>query len=58
MPTFTTKRAVPFTPAQMYAVVADVERYPEFLPMCTGLTVTSCDVVPDGENLVARMSGG
>lgn len=58
MPTFTTKRAVPFTPAQMYAVVADVERYPEFLPMCTGLTVTSRDVVPDGENLVAKMSVG
>lgn len=58
MPTFTTKRAVPFTPAQMYAVVADVERYPEFLPMCTGLTVTSREAVPNGENLVAKMSVG
>jgi coenzyme Q-binding protein COQ10 len=23
----------------MYAIVADIERYPEFLPWCTGLTV-------------------
>lgn len=58
MPTFTTKRAVPFTPAQMYAVVADVERYPEFLPMCTGLVVTSREAVADGEDLTARMSVG
>jgi ribosome-associated toxin RatA of RatAB toxin-antitoxin module len=27
---------VPFTPAQMYALVEDVERYPEFLPWCAG----------------------
>lgn len=58
MPTFTTKRAVPFTQSQMYAVVADIERYPEFLPMCTGLTVTSREVVADGENLIAKMSVG
>lgn len=58
MPTFATKHAVPFTPAQMYAVVADVERYPEFLPMCTGLTVTSRELLADGENLIAKMSVG
>ena len=32
-------RPVPFTAEQMYAVVADVERYPEYLPLCEGLTV-------------------
>lgn len=58
MPTFTTKRRVPFSAAQMYAVVADVEFYPEFLPMCTGLTVTSRETVADGQNLIARMSVG
>jgi coenzyme Q-binding protein COQ10 len=42
----------------MYALVADVERYPEFLPMCTGLTVLSRVSVPEGEDLVARMSVG
>jgi coenzyme Q-binding protein COQ10 len=58
MPSFSTKRRVPFTAAQMYALVADVERYPEFLPMCTGLTVSSRKSMPDGEDLVARMSVG
>jgi coenzyme Q-binding protein COQ10 len=58
MPSFSTKRRVPFTPEQMYALVADVERYPEFLPMCTGLTVSSRKSAPDGEDLIARMSVG
>jgi coenzyme Q-binding protein COQ10 len=49
---------VPFTASQMYALVADVERYPEFLPMCSGLAVSSRTAVPDGEDLVARMSVG
>jgi len=30
---------VTFTPAQMYALVNDVERYPEFLPWCVGAQV-------------------
>ncbi len=58
MPSFSTKRRVPFTAAQMYALVADIERYPEFLPMCTGLAVSSCVTVPEGEDLVASMSVG
>ena len=39
MPTFETVRRVPFSPQQMYALVADVERYPEFLPLCEALAV-------------------
>lgn len=58
MPTFETKRKVPFTAQQMYAVVADVEHYPEFLPMCTGLRVTSRQATPEGSVLVANMSVG
>ena len=58
MPSFSTKRRVPFTAAQMYALVADIERYPEFLPMCTGLAVSSRVKVPGGEDLVASMSVG
>jgi ribosome-associated toxin RatA of RatAB toxin-antitoxin module len=27
---------VPYTPAQMFELVADVERYPEFVPWCAG----------------------
>jgi ribosome-associated toxin RatA of RatAB toxin-antitoxin module len=32
---------VPQTPAQMYALVNDVRRYPEFLPWCPSTTVYS-----------------
>ncbi len=61
MPTFETRRRVPFTPQQMYALVADVERYPEFLPLCEGLTVTSRAPLPGaaaGEILGAIMRVG
>jgi coenzyme Q-binding protein COQ10 len=58
MPSFSTKRRVQFTASQMYALVADVEHYPEFLPMCTALTVSSRQPVTDGEDLVASMSVG
>jgi coenzyme Q-binding protein COQ10 len=34
-------RIVPFTPAQMFALVADVERYPEFLPWCVATRIRS-----------------
>lgn len=30
---------VPFTPAQMFALVADIERYPEFVPWVTAAKV-------------------
>ena len=34
MPRHTEARFSPFTPAQLYALVIDVETYPEFLPWC------------------------
>ena len=34
MPTHAEHRRVPYTPAQLFDLVADVERYPEFLPWC------------------------
>ena len=58
MPTFETLRRVPFTPQQMYDLVADVERYPEFLPLCAGLTVTSREMVEGHQVIVARMAIG
>ena len=41
MPQFETHRSVPHTPEQMFDLVADVERYPEFLPLCEALVVKS-----------------
>ena len=34
MPQFETRRPVPHTPEQMFDLVADIERYPQFLPLC------------------------
>jgi coenzyme Q-binding protein COQ10 len=34
MPIHREKKFLPYTPEQMFALVADVERYPEFLPWC------------------------
>jgi coenzyme Q-binding protein COQ10 len=34
MPTHAEQRHLPYTPQQMFNLVADVERYPEFLPWC------------------------
>ncbi|WP_336071416.1 type II toxin-antitoxin system RatA family toxin [Nitratireductor rhodophyticola] len=39
MPKFETVRRVAHTPENMFALVADVEKYPEFVPMCEALSV-------------------
>ena len=39
MPEFTTKRRVRHGAADMFALVADIERYPEFVPFCRSLKV-------------------
>src|SRR5690242_13815037 len=39
MPLHQETRVLPYTADQMYAVVADVSRYPEFLPWCEKLVV-------------------
>jgi coenzyme Q-binding protein COQ10 len=55
MPQFQTRRRLAYTPQQMYALVADVERYPEFLPLCDNLTVRSRETDGDTETLIADM---
>jgi coenzyme Q-binding protein COQ10 len=62
MPHAEDTRTVPHTPAQMFDLVADVRRYPEFLPWCKALRVRSDDVDPAGRGLlvadmVARFKG-
>ncbi len=41
MPTHAEKRVLRYTPEQLFALVADVRRYPEFLPWCVGARVIS-----------------
>src|SRR5580765_8476998 len=57
MPQFSSKRRVRHAAAQMFALVADVERYPEFVPLCRALAVKSRSEKEDGvEVLVADMT--
>ena len=58
MPSFRTTRRVPFTPRQMFDLVADVERYPEFLPLCEALVVKSRAREGEADVLVADMTVG
>ena len=53
MPTHSESRRVPYDADLMFSVVADVERYPEFLPWVTGLKVLSRE-----EIVVAEMTVG
>jgi coenzyme Q-binding protein COQ10 len=59
MPTFRDSRSVPQPPEAMFALVADVERYPEFLPLCEDLKIRRRSQSGEGvETLVADMSVG
>lgn len=59
MPVFHTTRRVRHSPERMFALVADVERYPEFLPLCEGLTIRSRATDAQGrEVLTAEMRVG
>ena len=40
MPTHAEQRVLPYTPEQLFALVADIERYPEFLPWCVGARIS------------------
>lgn len=42
----------------MFALVADVEAYPEFVPLCVGMRVRKRTPTPSGEIVVAEMSVG
>lgn len=43
MPSVSRNALVPYAAERMYALVNDIERYPEFLPGCTKATVHSRD---------------
>jgi coenzyme Q-binding protein COQ10 len=58
MPTFDTVRRVPYSPEQMFDLVADVEQYPQFLPMCETLAIRRRETTPEGERLTATMGVG
>jgi coenzyme Q-binding protein COQ10 len=47
MPQFSTKRRVRHTATDMFDLVADVEKYPQFVPLCSALTVKSRSIKGD-----------
>ena len=54
MPSFHDERRVRHRAEQMFDLVADVERYPEFVPLCKALRVRSRRTDDDGrETLIA-----
>jgi coenzyme Q-binding protein COQ10 len=52
MPQFTTTRRVKHSAADMYALVADVERYPQFVPLCRSLTVRRRNTDGEGRDVI------
>lgn len=57
MPSFRTTRRVKHTAEEMFDLVADVDRYPEFVPMCESLHVQRRAESGEGtQTLVADMT--
>ena len=56
MKTFETTRRVAHSAKNMYALVADIERYPEFLPLCKALKLQSRETLEGKEVLTADMT--
>ena len=57
MPQFASKRRVRHSASQMFDLVADVERYPDFVPMCKALKIRQRTAKSDGtEVIIADMT--
>jgi len=52
MPQFSTKRRVRHAAADMFDLVADMEKYPEFVPLCSALRVRSRTTRDGGVSVV------
>ncbi len=55
MPTHHEIKVVPYTAAQMYALVADVEAYPKFLPWNAAARIRSRRAIAGGEVMEADL---
>jgi coenzyme Q-binding protein COQ10 len=55
MPQFSTRRRVRHSADDMFDLVADVERYPEFVPLCRAMRVIRRAQLADREIVVAEM---
>ena len=55
MPKHSETKRLPYTAEQMYALVADVGSYPQFLPWCSAARVRSRQPQPEGEIIEADL---
>jgi coenzyme Q-binding protein COQ10 len=55
MPRHSETRSLPYTAQQMYDLVADVARYPEFLPWCAAARINSLTEVADTKVMEADL---
>lgn len=55
MPKHSETKRLPYTAEQMYALVADVDSYPQFLPWCSAARIRSRQPQPEGEIIEADL---
>lgn len=55
MPTHSETKTLPYTARQMYDLVADVARYPEFLPWCSAARIRSLRDIEGGQVMDAEL---
>ncbi|MEE8351440.1 MAG: type II toxin-antitoxin system RatA family toxin [Rhodospirillales bacterium] len=55
MPTHAEKRVLPYTPEQLFDMVADIEKYPDFLPWCVTTRIRERDGEKGQETLISDM---
>jgi coenzyme Q-binding protein COQ10 len=55
MPQFSTRRRVRHSAEDMFDLVADIERYPEFVPLCRAMRVVRRTELADRDIVVAEM---
>jgi len=58
MPQFEKTHPVSHKAADMFALVADIEKYPEFVPLCQALTIQSVREKAGRTIMVAQMTAG
>jgi coenzyme Q-binding protein COQ10 len=56
MPKFETERRVAHSADDMFALIADIERYPEFVPLCQRLIIKARSIEGGRDILVADMT--
>jgi coenzyme Q-binding protein COQ10 len=54
MPTHAERQIVPYTPEQLFDLVADVGKYPQFLPWCVGSRIRK----QSGDELISDLTIG